>query len=125
MPDSVLSVGNSVVQIALDGLALRQRVIANNIANANSAGFSAQRVDFETALRAAAGGLDSAATQTQLQRFDAALNTGAYIHRADTPAVQLDMEMERMNETLIRYQALIQGLNQSNSLVQMAINGGN
>ena len=38
---------------ALDGLALRQRVIADNIANMDTPGFIASTVDFEGSLRAA------------------------------------------------------------------------
>ncbi len=37
---------------AMDGLAARQRAIANNIANVNTAGYLAQRVTFEDALAA-------------------------------------------------------------------------
>lgn len=37
---------------AMDGLAARQRAIANNIANVNTAGYTAQRVTFEDALAA-------------------------------------------------------------------------
>lgn len=37
---------------AMDGLAARQRAIANNIANVNTAGYTSQRVSFEDALAA-------------------------------------------------------------------------
>jgi flagellar basal-body rod protein FlgB len=125
MLDSLQEISGAVVQVALDGLAQRQRVIANNIANANSAGFSAQRMDFESALQAAAADAlaGTADTQDRWRQVGAAIEAGAYIHGADNPTVQLDLEMAKMNETVIKYQALIQGLNQSNSLVQMAISG--
>ena len=48
-PDAVGAVLNS----ALDGVALRQRVIADNIANVDTPGYRATSVDFETSLRAA------------------------------------------------------------------------
>jgi flagellar basal-body rod protein FlgB len=44
---------SSVLNSALDGLALRQRVIADNIANVDTPGFRATSVDFETSLQAA------------------------------------------------------------------------
>lgn len=47
MFDSVTSVALSS---ALDGLALRQRAIANNIANVNTPNYHAKRVSFEDAL---------------------------------------------------------------------------
>ncbi|MGB7981813.1 MAG: flagellar basal body protein [Candidatus Nanopelagicales bacterium] len=40
---------------ALDGLSLRQRVIADNIANVDTPGFRARSVEFEDSLRAALG----------------------------------------------------------------------
>ena len=43
----------SVLHSALDGLALRQRVIADNIANVDTPGFRATSVDFESSLQAA------------------------------------------------------------------------
>jgi flagellar basal-body rod protein FlgB len=42
--DSVTSIG---LQSALDGLSLRNRTIANNVANVNTPGFRASRVSFE------------------------------------------------------------------------------
>lgn len=49
MPDAV----SSVLASALDGLATRQNVIADNIANVDTPGFRATSVDFESSLRAA------------------------------------------------------------------------
>jgi flagellar basal-body rod protein FlgB len=43
----------AVLSTALDGVALRQSVIANNIANVDTPGFRAGSVDFETSLKAA------------------------------------------------------------------------
>jgi flagellar basal-body rod protein FlgB len=44
---------SAVLGTALDGIALRQRVIADNIANVDTPGFRATSVDFESSLRAA------------------------------------------------------------------------
>lgn len=49
MPDPV----SAVLTSALDGLSLRQRVIADNIANVDTPGFRATSVDFESSLAAA------------------------------------------------------------------------
>ena len=43
----------AVLDSALDGIAQRQRVIADNIANVDTPGYRAVNVDFETSLRAA------------------------------------------------------------------------
>lgn len=45
----------AVAAKALDGLSMRMAAIAQNLANVNSAIFQPVRVDFEDALRAAAG----------------------------------------------------------------------
>ncbi|GAB3761164.1 flagellar basal-body rod protein FlgB [Nocardioides ginsengisegetis] len=62
-PDAVGAVLNS----ALDGIALRQRVIADNIANVDTPGYRATSVDFETSLRAAisSGDLNAAVVPTE------------------------------------------------------------
>ena len=67
---SVSAVGGSdpvfaVLNSALDGLSLRQRVIADNIANVDTPGFRATSVDFETSLRSAieSGGRDEVSAQ--------------------------------------------------------------
>jgi flagellar basal-body rod protein FlgB len=49
MPDPV----SAVLTSALDGLATRQSVIADNIANIDTPGFRATSVDFESSLAAA------------------------------------------------------------------------
>lgn len=49
MPDAV----TSVLAAALDGLATRQNVIADNIANVDTPGFRATSVDFESSLASA------------------------------------------------------------------------
>ena len=48
-PDPV----SSILSSALDGLSLRQRVIADNIANVDTPHFRATSVDFESSLRSA------------------------------------------------------------------------
>ncbi|MFC6288144.1 flagellar basal body rod protein FlgB [Nocardioides sp. GCM10027113] len=68
MPDPV----GAVLGSALDGLSLRQRVIADNIANVDTPGFRATAVDFESSLAAAirsgsipAGGVTASELPTQ------------------------------------------------------------
>jgi flagellar basal-body rod protein FlgB len=50
-----------VLNTALDGIAQRQRVIADNIANVDTPGYRAVSVDFETSLRAAIASGDTTA----------------------------------------------------------------
>jgi flagellar basal-body rod protein FlgB len=55
------------VQTALSGLALRQRVTADNIANLETPGFTANSVDFENSLAAAVQAGSPAATSISEQ----------------------------------------------------------
>ncbi|WP_459975191.1 flagellar basal body rod protein FlgB [Nocardioides pyridinolyticus] len=59
-PDAV----DAVLHAALDGIATRQRVIADNIANVDTPGFRATSVDFETSLRSAIASGDPTALET-------------------------------------------------------------
>jgi flagellar basal-body rod protein FlgB len=126
MLESLQGVTSTVVRVALDGLAQQQRVLANNIANANSSGFSARRIDFETALQDVVKSDRYAAPETaktHLRQIGQAIAAGDYIRETDNPTVQLDLELAQMNETVLKFQALIEGLSKSGSLVQMAISG--
>ena len=59
MIDDVASV---TLQQAVSGLGLRQQVTANNIANLETPGFTAQNVDFESSLASAVAAGAAAAT---------------------------------------------------------------
>ncbi|HEX7716665.1 MAG TPA: flagellar basal body rod protein FlgB [Marmoricola sp.] len=70
MSFAVTDAVSQVLASALDGVALRQRVIADNIANVDTPGFRASSVDFETQLKAAisdgsfTAGVDSVSATT-------------------------------------------------------------
>jgi flagellar basal-body rod protein FlgB len=53
MPISAPDPVGAALHSALDGLAYRQRVTADNIANVDTPGFTAAKVDFEDSLRGA------------------------------------------------------------------------
>ena len=58
----------SAIYAALNGLAARQRVIANNVANIETPGYIAGKVSFEDSLRAAIAGGDAGATSVSTVR---------------------------------------------------------
>jgi flagellar basal-body rod protein FlgB len=126
MIDSLSTITSSAVATALDALSLRQQLIAANLANAGSAGYAARRMEFEAALQKvlAQGAADSPAETLQaLNELRSDLNRGEYTRRAPAGAIELDLEMLRLNDTVIRYQALIQGLGKYGSLARMAVTG--
>lgn len=102
----------ATVERALDGAALRQRVTADNIANAMTPGYRAQRVDFEASLSAAlrAGRPDSATI---------AVRDSGGAAKLDGNNVNLEEEMTGRNS--LHYQALIEAANHKLGLLRTAM----
>ncbi|MET0859808.1 MAG: flagellar basal body protein [Microbacterium sp.] len=90
------SVTSAALSSALDGLSLRQKAIANNIANVNTVGYRSQRVSFEDALA------DSVRSRSGV--------TAATLERSLEPTrlngnnVNLDTETLSNIDTVLRYQ---------------------
>jgi len=90
---------------ALSGAQLRQRAIANNIANANTAGYKRSDVDFHSALAQALGAPDAQSKLKQLS-FKTETDTSSAT-RADGNNVDIDQEMANLSETSLEYQSLV------------------
>ncbi|MDN3445404.1 flagellar basal body rod protein FlgB [Microbacterium sp. APC 3901] len=107
------SVTSSALISALDGLALRQRSIAENIANVNTPGYQAQRVRFEDELRSA---VDSGSG-----------TVGATVERSLEPTrvngnnVNLDTETLSNIDTVLRFQFASQAIGGQASSITKAI----
>ncbi|KGM10238.1 flagellar basal body rod protein FlgB [Cellulomonas bogoriensis] len=99
---------------ALDGLAMRQRVIANNVANLQTPGFLAGRVSFEQSLAdAVAGGRNGAVTPT--------VNRSLEPTREDGNNVNLDTETLLNIDTNLRYQLATQAIDGTFSKMRTAL----
>ncbi len=110
MFDSVSSVA---LNSALDGLALRQRVIADNVANIQTPGYQAQRVSFEDELsRAVKHG--SGAVTAQVER-------SLEPTREDGNNVNLDTETLLNVDTNLRYQLATQAISGQFASVRAAM----
>jgi flagellar basal-body rod protein FlgB len=98
---------------ALDALALRQRVIADNIANVQTPGYHAKRVEFEAALTAAVkhgSGTVKASTETSLEPT-----------REDGNNVNLDTETLSNIDTNLRYQLASQAVSGKYAMLRTAM----
>ena len=104
----------SVIYAALNGLAARQRVIANNVANIETPGFVAGKVSFEDSLRAAIAGGDPEATTVATIRSADPINQNGN-------NVALDSEVVSLTDTDLRYQLMVQAMNQKFGLLRTAI----
>lgn len=96
------------LRVALDSLAMRQTVIANNVANINTPGFLATNVDFEAALQSAVD-LRPGADASQLSSV-ATMSTSADPARADGNNVNLDQQTLLGSETNLRFQLALRAV---------------
>jgi flagellar basal-body rod protein FlgB len=107
------SVTTVALNSALDGLALRQRTIANNVANINTPGYQAKRVVFEDALAAsvkAGAGHLQATTARSLEPTDLQGNN-----------VNLDTETLSNIDTVLRFQFASQSIGNEFNWVRAAM----
>jgi flagellar basal-body rod protein FlgB len=114
------------VEYALAGLAARADVRADNIANAETPGYLAKRLDFESSLRTALrdGTVDEARDQD--------LNGAKAFHKAlrntipdpHGNSVNLELETTEMTKDNLMVQALVNGYNYKVGMLRSAITGG-
>jgi flagellar basal-body rod protein FlgB len=100
----VLDITMRAIQAELDGLAARQRITAQNIANADTPGYLAGRVDFEDSLRNAIAQGDP--TQTQIST-----RTSLDATNVNGNNVNVDDENISMIDTGLRYQLATESMN--------------
>ncbi|HET6698247.1 MAG TPA: flagellar basal body rod protein FlgB [Nocardioidaceae bacterium] len=119
---------------ALDGLLLRQKVAADNIANVDTPGFVASRVEFEGALRSALvdGSLTGERAQSVGRSFGpagaAATPSATVTASTDAPGANgnnVDLAAETMTamQATFRYQLLSRAVGDRYSLITTAIGG--
>jgi flagellar basal-body rod protein FlgB len=103
---------------ALDGLAMRQRVAADNIANMDTPGFIASEVDFE-------GSLTAALADGSLVEDGAAPTVARSLRTPGANGNNVDLATETMAamQSTFRYQLLTRAVGDRASLVTTAIGG--
>ena len=109
------SVSFVAMNSALDGLSMRQRVIADNVANIQTPGFLAGRVSFEESLASAVAD-GSGAVSPATSRSLAAT-------REDGNNVNLDEETLSHIDTTMRYQLTLRAIDSKYGLLRDAIKG--
>jgi flagellar basal-body rod protein FlgB len=93
-----------VLQRGLEGASLRQKILSNNLANANTAGFKRSDVDFESSLGAALASSDRSGAVAKTSFTAATDSTTAMT--PDGNNVDLDQELSSLTENSVQYQAL-------------------
>ena len=94
-------------------LSTRQKVVASNIANADTPGYKTQDVDFQSALQAAGSGSLAAPTEVAGLRV-----------KNDGNNVNLDRESRLLAENAMRFSFASNLLKSQIKVVRLAIEGG-
>ncbi|HYE67054.1 MAG TPA: flagellar basal body rod protein FlgB [Anaerovoracaceae bacterium] len=127
------SITSAILQKALDGTWQRQRAISNNIANHETPGYKAIKVDFENSLDQEIRKLgNSIPTKEKIIESietlkDAEINVfsdNSTSNRADGNNVDLDLENIEMAKMQIQYQYLTRSMTDMFSRLRYAISEG-
>jgi flagellar basal-body rod protein FlgB len=94
-------------------LSTRQKVVASNIANADTPGYKTQDIDFQSALQSAASGIQPNATEVPGLRV-----------KNDGNNVSLDRESRLLAENAMRFSIASNLLKSQLKVVRLAIEGG-
>lgn len=137
MADMRLEMTIQKIEAAMDLLSARRRLIASNVANAETPGYKAADLDFRSQLiEASEGGASGARlirTDERHMPSPSAMGRGLSVvlrtetsgeARADGNTVELEKEVIKMAGDQIRFQALTQALNRVFSTMKEAITEG-
>jgi flagellar basal-body rod protein FlgB len=114
-----------VLRLALDAASLRHQVVAHNIANANTQGYTPVRVNFEEqfdSLRGALGRSQSVDPEL-LEHLRPVVEQDRNVN-GQTAQVALDLEVAKLAQNTVHYQALLRGVSKYLSIVGVAVTEG-
>lgn len=108
------------IEKAMQGSLLRQQVLANNIANANTPGYQRSDVDFQSALaQAFSSGTPSTSQLEQITFSPQVAANGAM--QVDGNTVDINTENADLSENTLDYQALESVMGTRMSILKTAI----
>ncbi len=106
----------SGIEHALSGTSMRQRVTADNLANAMTPGYAAQRVEFE-------GSLASALRAGRPETMATTVRSSTQAPKLDGNNVDVEEEVTEQLRTGLQYQALVEAATHKLALLRTAIEG--
>jgi flagellar basal-body rod protein FlgB len=125
MPSPIEAITTAALSAALDAATRQHGVIAGNIANSTSNGYTPMRLSFDEQLAAARttwrerGRLDEAALDVIRELRETVPEAGAL-----GASVQLDVEMSELARNAVHFQALTQGVARHLSILALAAADG-
>jgi len=126
MSDSAFSdLTTQALAKSLDAMGLRHRVIAENIANVETPGYTRSDVTFEEQLKAIMESGDTESASAKLRKLSAEVNADWLSPaRANGNNVSIDKEMADMVKNSLQYEALVQLVNLKGGMLRSAITEG-
>ncbi len=128
MIENLGGVTSQLVHLALDASLIRHKIIANNIANVDTPGFSSKRLSFEDYFTRFSGAASTnqanAMLSNEIESIKSLLNQKHTLVFSEEGEVQLDREMVELSENVIRYRALLDANGKRGELLKMAVSGG-
>ncbi len=123
------------LQKGLDATSLRNKVISNNIANADTPGFKVSEVSFEDVLVSAMSNSDMALKTTReghIQKTASdigdvepeAVKLENTSYRLDENNVDIEAQMVALSKNSLQYYTLVSKINSEFNKLNMAIRGG-
>jgi flagellar basal-body rod protein FlgB len=103
----------AALQTMLRGLSARQRAIAGNVANLETPGYTAKKVEFETSLREALDRGTGVAAPSTVRSTNPSLPNGNN--------VLLEEEMVELQDTNLRYQLAIEAVTSKLNLIRSSM----
>jgi flagellar basal-body rod protein FlgB len=125
MADYFGDLTTSVLTKSLDATGMKHRVIADNIANVETPGFTRSDVNFEAQLQEALASSDPESAMRQVDAMAPEVEQDTL-----SPAgpngnnVNIDKEMAGLTKNNLQYDAMVELLNLKGSMVRLAINEG-
>ena len=122
----------NVLDKAADAETLRNELLTNNIANVSTPNYKRKDLDFESVLQAELGGEKDLSTAVKnanksLETLDAQVYTdnASLSYRLDGNNVDINTEEARLAENQIKYQALVDLMNQEFARYNTVLSSGN
>lgn len=115
-----------LIALALNAASAKHMAIAQNIANANNDDYQPLKVDFDAQIALFKDDLLDRRNDATAARIIDSLQSATMISPDDSAEskVQLDVEVAKMAQNTVHYQALLSAYNSMTSLLSLAINGG-
>ena len=112
-----------LAKLALDAASMRHTTIANNIANAGSEGYQPARVNFEEQLGALSTSSTARVSESTLAGVRPFVEPAPVSEKTGS-AVMIDMEMVKLAQNTLLYQAILGGLGRKMAILSAVINQG-